>query len=42
MITELKKEVEALLAHAKKQDSRIQKVSADLNSAVGAQLASVP
>ena len=42
MITELKKEVEALVAHAKKQDSKIQKVSADLNSAVAAQLASVP
>ena len=37
-----KKEVEALVAHAKKQDLRIQKMSADLTSAVGAQLASAP
>ena len=41
-ITELKKEAEALVAHAKKQDLRIQKVSAEVESAVGAQLAPVP
>ena len=37
-----KKEVEALVARAKKQDLRIQKVSAEVESAVGAQLAAVP
>ena len=41
-ITELKKEAEALVAHAKKQDLRIQKVSAEVESAVCAQLAPVP
>jgi hypothetical protein len=41
-ITELQKEVLALVAHAKDQDSRIQRVCAKLESAVGAQLVSVP
>ena len=41
-IAELKKEVQALVAHAKEQDLRIQKVSAQVESATGAQLVSVP
>ncbi len=41
-IAQLKNEVEALVAHAKEQDSRIQRVCAKLESAVRGQLASVP
>jgi hypothetical protein len=41
-ITQLKNQVEALVAHAKEQDSRIQRVTAKLESVVGAQLVSVP
>jgi hypothetical protein len=41
-IAQLRNEVEALVAHAKEQDSRIQRVCAKLESTVGAQLASVP
>jgi Chaperone of endosialidase len=41
-IAQLRNEVEALVAHAKEQDSRIQRVTAKLESVVGAQLVSVP
>jgi hypothetical protein len=41
-LAQLRNEVEALVAHAKEQDSRIQKVCVKLGSSVGAQLASVP
>jgi Chaperone of endosialidase len=41
-IAQLRNEVEALVAHAKEQDARIQRVCAKLESTVGAQLASVP
>ena len=41
-IAQLKDEVEALVAYAKEQDSTMQRVCAKLESAVGAQLVSVP
>jgi trimeric autotransporter adhesin len=41
-VVKLEKQVEALVAHAKEQDARIQRVGAKLESAVGAQLASIP
>ena len=41
-ITQLKNQVEVLVAHAKEQDSRIQRVTAKLESVVGAQLVSIP
>ena len=41
-ITELKNQVEALVVNAKEQDSRIQRVTAKLESVVGAQVVSVP
>ena len=42
-IIELRKEIQALVAHAKQQDQRIERVSAQVQSATGAQLVvSVP
>src|SRR5262249_8427374 len=41
-ISELKKEIQALVAHAKQQDLRIQRVSTRVESATGARLVSVP
>ena len=41
-IVELQKEVQALVAHAKEQDLRIQRVSAQVEAARGPQLVRVP
>ena len=41
-ITELKNQVEALVANAKEQDSRIQSITAKLDSVVGERLVSIP